>query len=301
MYPSEKGTVVANGVEIYYDAFGTRNNPSVVLVIGMDAQCTLWVPEFVEPIVEAGYHVVRFDNRDYGLSEWIGNWQDSSPYTLEDMAADAIGLLDGLGIDRAHFVGSSMGGMIVQRIGISYPDRICTMTSLSSSAFAMDPDPSVWLTSVVKRDLPDHESLIAKYPLYETEADQTVEYRLEALKVFSGSRFPFDETIHRELQVHNVMERKGYNPQAKTHQTAAIVASGSRLEELGRIKAPSLVVHGTEDPLLPPGHAEKCASLIPDARLVLLEGIGHELPFEIMGQVQEEILKLLGRTVGKGR
>ena len=285
-------SVASNGIQIYYEAFGDPKDTAVLLIIGMDEQCTAWLPYIYEPIVEAGFHVVRFDNRDCGLSEWIEDWDENHPYSLEDMARDAVGLLDALGIRDAHIVGASMGGMIAQRIAISHPGRTRTLTSIASSAFPLDPDPEVRPTIDVARFQGIHEELVTRFPNYLTEPAETIEFRLGAARAFAGSRFPFDEAFQRKAMTSNIVNRKGFNPLAQAHQLAAVLASGSRLEELGRISAPSLILHGTEDPLVPPGHGAKCAAHIPGSRLVWMEGVGHELPVGIMPQVHREMLAL---------
>jgi pimeloyl-ACP methyl ester carboxylesterase len=292
MIPSRKDRVPCNGIEVYYEAFGDPGNPAVLLVMGMDEQCTLWFPYFYEPIVQAGHHVVRFDNRDCGLSQWIDDWDEKRPYTLEDMAADTVGLMDALGIEKAHLVGASMGGMICQRIAIDRPNRVHTLTSIASSGFPLDPDPDLQPDASSDVIHAISEDLIARYPSYRTAADETIEYRLGVLRLFTGSRFPFDEPLHRGTQTKNILDRRGFNPLAQAHQLAAVVASGSRLNELKRITAPTLIIHGTEDPLLPRGHAIKCASRIPGARLVWMDGVGHEIPAGVMGQVQQEMVGL---------
>ena len=287
------GSVTSNGIQIYYEAFGDPKDPTVLLIIGMDEQCTGWLPYIYEPIVEAGFHVVRFDNRDCGLSEWIADWEENHPYRLEDMAQDTVGLLDALGIREAHIVGASMGGMIAQRIAISHPDRTRTLTSIASSAFPLDPDPEVQPSIDVARFQGIHEELVTRFPNHLTVPAETIEFRLGAARAFAGSRFPFDEAFQREAIASNILDRKGFNPLAQAHQLAAVLASGSRLEELGRISAPTLILHGTEDPLVPPGHGAKCAAHIPGAKLVWMEGVGHELPPGIMPQVHKELLALL--------
>ncbi len=293
--PNARGRVTANGLRIYYESFGYPADPSVLLIIGMDEQCTAWFPYFYEPIVEAGFHVVRFDNRDCGLSEWIADWDENHPYRLEDMANDAVGLLDALDIEDAHIVGASMGGMIAQQIAIRHPDRTRTLTSIASSAFPLDPDPEVQPSIDVAKHQALHEDLVSRFPNHLTVPAETIEFRLGAARVFAGTRFPFDEAFQREAMRENILDRRGFNPQAQPHQLAAVLASGSRLEELGRVSVPTLILHGTEDPLVPPGHGAKCAAHIPGARLVWMEGIGHELPVGIMPQVHEELLALFRR------
>jgi pimeloyl-ACP methyl ester carboxylesterase len=296
MRPHSNGRVTANAIQIYYEAFGDPKDPAVLLIIGMDEQCTAWLPYFYQPIVEAGFHVVRFDNRDCGLSEWMQDWYAGNPYSLEDMAADALGLLDALNIEKAHIVGASMGGMIAQRIAISHPERTRTLTSIASSAFPLDPDPEVQPSIDVAKFQAIHESLVAKFPDYLTVPADTIEFRLGAARAFAGSRFPFDEELQREAMVSNIIDRKGFNPLAQAHQLAAVLASGSRLEDLSQISVPTLVLHGTEDPLVPPSHAIKCARHIPGAKLVWMEGVGHELPVGIMELVHRELFDLFSQS-----
>jgi len=287
-----KGTIRVNDIDIYFEAFGDPADPAVILITGMDDLCTSWITEFYGPFVEKGYYVIRFDNRDCGLSTWINEWDDKIPYTIEDMSGDTLGLMNSLKINRAHFIGASMGGMIAQRIAVSFPDRIRTLTSIASSGFPADPDPALKIDPSSDSRQVDSIPLEEKYPNRDADFHEAIEYRLEALKMFSGSRVPFDEALQREILKENFFERKGYNPLANLHQTAAIMASGSRLNEIENISVPSLVIHGTEDPLLHPGHAVKCAAKIPGAKLVLLEGIGHEFPLGIMDTVHKEIFDL---------
>ena len=204
-------------------------------------------------------------------------------------------VLDALGIGKTHLVGASMGGMIAQRIAISYPDRTRTLTSIASSAFPLDPDPDLQPVVDVAKFQEIHQELVAKYPDYLTIPDQTIEFRLGALRAFAGSKFPFDEALQRKALTENILERRGFNPLAQAHQLAAVLASDARLEELGRISVPTLVLHGTEDPLVSSGHGMKCAAHIPGAKLVWMEGVGHELPGGIMDLVHKEILDLFQR------
>jgi len=294
--PSKQGRVASNGIEIYLEVFGSPGHPAVVLITGMDEQCTAWCPYFYEPIVAAGYCVVRFDNRDSGHSQWINEWREDRPYTLEDMAADTLGVMDALRLKNAHLVGASMGGMIAQRLAVHRPERLFTLTSIASSGFPLDPDPILRTTTDPQEAAKAQQDLLARYPNHLDDPVETIEYRLAVLKTFAGSRFPFDGKFHREMLTHNIMGRKGFNPLAQRNHSVAVMASGSVLDELGRISVPTLVIHGTEDPLLSLDHATKCASRIPGARLVWMEGVGHELPAGIMDLVHEEMLALFSRA-----
>lgn len=290
--PSRKGRVCSNGIEIYFEAFGKPEDPAVLLIAGMDTPCTIWFPYIYQPIVQAGYHVVRFDNRDCGRSGWIEDWDPNNPYILEDMALDTLGLMDALDMESAHLVGASMGGMIAQCLAIRNPHRVLTLSSIASTGFALDPDPDLRSTQDMAQSIEMQETLEARYPNRLTAPEETIEYCLVALREFSGSRFPFEEELYRKMLEENILEHRGFNPLAQAHHLAAVVASGSRLDELGRIQTPALVIHGTEDPLLAPGHAVKCASLIPKARLVWMEGVGHELPSGIMGLLHDELFQV---------
>jgi pimeloyl-ACP methyl ester carboxylesterase len=274
------GKALTNGLNLYYETFGNPTHPAVLLIMGLASQSLNWFPYFYEPIVQKGYYVIRFDNRDIGLSDRIppATWA-TSPYTLEDMEKDTIGLLDALNIKTAHIIGASMGGMIAQRIAISHPTYVQTLTSMLSAAEAnsLGFDPS---------SLP--------------ESDPTqpppLELQLQFWKMLAGSRFPFDEQRYRELYQEGFVTRQGHNPHCLTHQFTAIQRSGSRMPELSHITAPTLVVHGTEDPLIPEAHAAVYAQQIPNATYLSLDGIGHEMPEGISSTVLDAIFDLFSKV-----
>ncbi len=289
----QKGTKVpSNGIEIYYEGFGKATNPAVLLIMGLDAQCVVWSMAFIEPLVAAGYYVVRFDNRDIGLSTWITDWQRRQPYTLEDMAKDAVGLLDSLNIRQAHIVGASMGGMIAQRIAISHSERVLSLTSIMSSGYVLNPKATKKiglkiLFSVMPFIL---KNLKIKNKLIDQEP--TVKNYVATYRTLAGTKYPFNRDYFEQLFTWSITVRKGQNPKARLQQYAAIVASGSRLQELPQIKAPTLILHGTGDKLVPPIHAQIYTQLIAQARMVWLEGVGHEIPAGILPQVHAEMLAL---------
>jgi pimeloyl-ACP methyl ester carboxylesterase len=274
------GKVKTSSLNLYYEAFGNPAHPAVMLIMGLASQSLNWFPYFYEPIVQKGYYVIRFDNRDIGLSDWIDptTWS-ASPYNLEDMAKDAIGLLDFLNIKTAHIIGASMGGMIAQRIAISYPTYVQTLTSMLSAAEAnsLGFDPS---------SLPESD-LTQPPPL---------ELQLQFWKMLTGSRFSFDEQRYRELYREGFVTRQGYNPHCLTHHFTAIQRSGSRMSELNRITAPTLVVHGTEDPIISEAHAAVYAQQIPNATYLSLDGVGHEMPGGISPTVLDAIFDLFSKA-----
>jgi pimeloyl-ACP methyl ester carboxylesterase len=287
---TSSGKAPTNGIEIYYETFGDAKHPAVLLIMGLDAQCVIWSMNFIQPLVDAGYYVIRFDNRDIGLSTWLNDWHRSEPYTLEDMAKDIVGLLDFLKIDKAHVVGASMGGMIAQRLAISHAERVQTLTSIMSSGYALNPQTAKNMAEkVLLKVVP---FLLKKTAIRSklTRSKVTVKAYVNTYRTLAGSRFPFNEAYFQKLFSWSILERKGQNPRARLQQFSAILASGSRLAALPHIKAPTLVVHGTADKLVPPLHAKVYAPLIPEAKMLWLEGIGHELPNGILPEVHAALL-----------
>lgn len=296
---TQSGKISSNGIELYYETFGQGHHPAILLIMGLDAQCVMWSMRFIEPLVAAGYYVIRFDNRDIGLSTWMNDtWHRRRPYTLEDMAQDAVGLLDALHIKQAHIVGASMGGMIGQRIAISYPEKVLSLTSIMSSGYALNPQTGKNLA--LRLLLPAVPVLLRNVTLKNrfTYSRITVDAYVETYRKLAGPRFAYNESYFRELYSWSILERKGQNPKARLQQFSAISASGSRLAELPRIQAPTLVIHGTADALVPPIHAKLYAPLIPNAKMLWLEGIGHELPNGILPEVHQELLAFFSMSVG---
>jgi pimeloyl-ACP methyl ester carboxylesterase len=278
------------GIEIYYEAFGKPENPAVLLIMGLDAQCVVWSMNFIQPLVDAGYYVIRFDNRDIGLSTWMEDWHRSRPYTLEDMARDTAGLLDALNIKKAHIVGASMGGMIAQRFVLSYKERALSLTSIMSSGYVINPKAENRVLMKVGLHLLPFlaKNITLRHKLLDGKV--TVEDYVKNYRNLAGKKYPYDEDYFRRLFTWSILERKGQNPKARLQQFSAIVASGSRLHELPHIQVPTLVLHGTDDKLIPPIHAKIYAPLIPHAKMLWLEGVGHELPIPILPLVHTEML-----------
>jgi pimeloyl-ACP methyl ester carboxylesterase len=237
LHPHQSGKILANSLNLYYETFGDPENPAVLLIMGVSCPCLQWFPYFIDPIVQQGYYVIRFDNRDVGLSNWIDapDWQ-KSPYSLEDMAQDAVELLADLYIDKAHIIGASMGGAIAQQIAINYPTRALTLTSLISfgDAAALTADEG-FLPSAGK--IPDLNEYLAFWAS------------------LTGSAFPFDRDLFTELYREHVVTRKGYNPDCTQHQLTAIGLSGSRMTDLKKLILSTLIANGDEDPLVPYSHS----------------------------------------------
>lgn len=291
---TKSGKAPANGIEIYYETFGNEQNPAILLIMGLDAQCVIYGENVINPLVEAGYYVIRFDNRDIGLSTWMNDsWHRSRPYSLEDMAKDSVELLDFLQIKQAHIIGVSMGGMIAQHIAIDFPEEVLSLTCVMSSGYTLNPKVASKFThKLALKVLP---FLIKRFYIKNKYSDHKISVGsyVATYRMLRGKRFEFDEAHFRKVFTESIEVRKGQNPRARYQQFCAIVASGSRLEKLHQIKAPTLVIHGTADPLVNPKHAEIYASLIPNSKLMMIEGMGHELPKGALEEVLPEIIRHL--------
>ncbi|MFY7909487.1 MAG: alpha/beta fold hydrolase [Emticicia sp.] len=292
MVKTKSGKAPVNGIEIYYETFGNEQNPAILLIMGLDAQCVIYGENMLKPLVDAGFYVVRFDNRDIGLSTWMNDtWHRRRPYSLEDMAKDSTELLDFLQIEKAHIIGVSMGGMIAQHIAIDFPDRVLSLTSIMSSGYALNPKVATKLShKILLKAIP---FLIKRFYIKNKYSNHKISVGsyVATYRFLRGKRFEFDESYFREVFTESIERRKGQNPRARYQQFCAIVASGSRLEKLHKIKAPTLVIHGTADPLVNAKHAEIYAPLIPNSKLLMVEGMGHELPKGALAEVLPEIIK----------
>lgn len=281
-------TARANGIDIFYDSFGRAQDPALLLVMGLGAQMIRWDESFCEKLAARGFHVIRFDNRDTGLSSKIEDGPapnvaaamtgdtSSASYTLWDMAADAIGLLDTLGIGKAHIVGASMGGMIVQSMAIRHPERILTMTSIMSTTG----------NPAVGQATPEAMAILLG-PMPATK-DEAVAGAIRAGQALGGE-FPIDEaklasTTAREWD-------RSHNPAGFARQILAIMAGGDRTAELANVKTPTLVIHGAADPLVTLSGGQATADAIPGAELLVVPKMGHSLPAEIEDQVVEAIAR----------
>ncbi len=287
-YSGEK-TAKVGDIELVYDTFGDPSHPPMLLIMGLGEQMIRWDEVFCQILASQGRFVIRFDNRDVGLSTKLedagipdvralmfGKTVDV-PYTLKDMANDAIGLLDCLGIEAADIVGVSMGGMIAQTMAIHHPSRVRTLTSIMSSTGNPNlPQPT-----------PEGISVLLAPPA-SNRTVYTNDY-LKAAKVLHGPKYQLDEEYIR-----NYSERaydRCYHPAGFARQLGAILTSGSRNEALGNVKTPTLVIHGDVDPLVPVEAGKDTAKSIPDAKLLIIEGMGHSFPTEVVPQIIKAILQ----------
>ena len=288
--------IKANGIDIEYETRGDASHPALVLVRGLGTQLVAWPSDYLDAFVSAGFYVVIFDNRDVGLSQKFGDYgppdmgevisafkegrKPDLAYTLDDMAADAIGLMDALRIGKAHICGMSMGGMIVQIAAATYPDRLLSATSIMSSTGAPGLPP------------PGPEVMRALMETSPSEAfEDVVAHSVAGSKVYTGKGQPTPDSVFEEL-ARRVTERC-YYPEGVSRQYAAVIAAGDRSELCGTIKVPFLAVHGTDDPLVLKEGGIDTAEKVPGAKLHLVDGMGHDLPpqccFEISGVIIEHV------------
>lgn len=287
--------VRANGLSIEVDDSGPGAPlPPVLLVMGLGMQLTAWPASFVHALREAGHRVVRFDNRDIGLSTRLDHlgtpnllWESvklrmgmsvRAPYPLQAMADDALGVLDALGIPQAHVVGASMGGMIAQRMALAAPQRVLTLTSIMSSSGARHlPGPQPQVLQVLFSRPRDHSepALLAHY--------------VRLFQAIGSPAYPTPPAQMRKTILESV-RRGGYRPACTARQMAAVAADTGRAQELSRIQAPTLVLHGTDDPLVPLACGQDTARRIPGARLVAIPGMGHDLPEGVVERLLQPLL-----------
>ncbi len=276
-----------NGVSLCYDTFGDRKNTPIVLIMGLGAQMIAWDPAFCAQLAEQGHYVVRFDNRDIGLSSKLttAGTPDiqalvmatlqgkpvTAPYTLNDMAADTAGLIDQLQLAPAHVVGASMGGMIAQQLAVLYPDKVRTLTSIMSSTGNpnLPPAKPEALAALMTPAPADLEAYLVNYQ--------------KTWKVLRGADFP--EEVARDIERGRAAFERGLSPTGVARQMAAIFASGNRKAGLAAIKAPTLVLHGDIDPLVPVEAGIDTAEAIPGARLVRIPLMGHALPVAVWPEI----------------
>lgn len=284
--------VTANGITIHYEDHGDPAHPAMLLIMGFGAQLTLWPIELVEALVARGFRVIRYDNRDIGLSHKFHGVKAPGvvkltllgklgirprvPYTLADMADDGAGLLDALGIEAAHIVGASMGGMIAQHVAARHPQRTRSLTSIFSTTGnpGLPPARREALEVLIKRPRSTEEAVL-------------VEHGMLLARTIGSPGFPAPEDRLRTNVTANV--RRSFYPEGPTRHLAAIVADGDRRAILARVTAPALVLHGEDDPLVPVEGGRDTAASIPGARLKTIPGWGHDLPLELVDEIAGDI------------
>lgn len=275
--------VTANEIQIEYDTFGDPSSSPLLLIMGLGEQMIGWDEELCKQLASRDLYVIRFDNRDVGLSSKIDEAgvpnavevfaalmkgeEANIPYTLDDMAVDTIGLLDALNIEKAHIFGVSLGGMIAQIMAIRYPSRVWSLTSMAS------------ITGNPELPLGKPELFVELVNPPPTEHEAYIENRVNLILALAGSRFPMDEQRTRE-HLEQSYGRSYYPPGIARHGVAGAVNS-DRTQDLKSVRAPTLVIHGSEDPLFPVGQGKAIAAAVPGAKLMIIEGMGHAFPPEV--------------------
>ena len=273
--------VAVNGIDIEYDTFGDRNSTPMLLIMGLSSQMIAWPEAFCRKLARSGHWVVRFDNRDVGLSSKLENagvpdlmdimtaYQQGraveAPYTLSDMAADAVGLMDALNLGKTHVCGLSMGGMIAQVMAIEYPQRVSSLISMESSTGdpALPPARPEAMEAMLSAPPPDRDGYI--------------HHIVEVFRAFSGESDKFDETLERRISADSY--DRSFYPVGFVRQLAAVIASGDRTGNLASVTAPTLVIHGADDPLVPIAHGRATAKAVPGAKLLEVKGLGHGISY----------------------
>ena len=290
-------SVTVRGIELDYENFGDAGAPAVLLVMGLGMPGVAWPDPFVDGLVAAGLRVIRYDNRDCGRSSKLAGARlpdlrlaivrallrrrVSAPYTLDDMAADAVGLLDALGIGRAHLVGVSLGGMIAQNVAALHPQRVASLTSIMSSTGNPSPRFSMGKPRALRA--------ILSRPASTSDAEALVEHYTHVSASSAAPGFAVDgEELRHNLR--RIVSR-GIDPAGTARQLLAILASGDRRPLLKRIQAPTMVVHGSDDPLVPVAAGRDTAFHIPGSHLVIIEGMGHDLPPGVQSMLVERIVE----------
>ena len=282
----------ANGIEIEYETAGNKSDPALLLIMGLGAQLTIWPDALVEGLARKGFFVIRYDNRDTGLTTDFGAWgvpniaeaigkvmtgkKVDAPYLVKDMAADAVGLLDALGIEKAHMVGASMGGMIVQIVAAQYPQRTRSMVSIYSTSGRPG----------LPQGKPEALAMLAGQPEGPSR-EQRIKYGMKLRQVIGSPAYPMPEGEMRAFVEKNV-DRRWY-PEGSARQYLSVIASGDRVDLLKTIKAPTLVMHGEEDPLLPIACGRDVASLVPGAEFQSYPGWGHDFPAKLIPTIADRI------------
>jgi pimeloyl-ACP methyl ester carboxylesterase len=259
------GTATNGACTIHHEVFGDPADPTLLLVNGLGSQCINYKEAWCDMFVAEGFQVVRFDNRDVGLSSHL----PGVSYTLSDMASDAVAVLDALDVERAHVMGLSMGGMIVQTMAIEHPDRLLTMTSVMSTTG--EPE--------YRKSTPRAFELLTAPGA--TSREEYVQQAIAGLHEWGSPAFADEERWRSDAE--RAFDR-AFDPAGVGRQYQAVMASGSRAEGLAAVTAPTLVIHGSADTLILPIGGERTAELIPGARFVLIDGMGHDYPPELWGR-----------------
>lgn len=292
--------IKVNGIDLAYESYGNESDETILLIAGLGTQMLRWTVPFCEMLAARGFRVIRFDNRDTGLSTHFNYYatldfealaktlmsgqRPDIPYTLNDMSDDTIGLLDALGIKKVHVVGRSMGGMIAQLVASRYPERVLSLTSIMSTTGNPElpptsPDVMALMTRPAPNPMEDEEGYLA--------------HSVAFARRIAGTSYPFEENEYHSILREEV--QRAYDPGSVGRQIAAIAVSGDRRPQLAKVNVPSLVIHGVDDPMFVPACGKDTAHAIFGAEFMLLEGMGHDLPAQLFETVVDAIVRTARR------
>ena len=292
--------VQANGITIEYESFGSADRETVLLIMGLGGQLTMWPVELCNELVARGYRAIRFDNRDVGLSTkfdaagmpdmmaifgaLMTGGKPDAPYSLDDMAADAIGLLDQLGIERAHIVGASMGGMIAQLVAANHPERALSLTSIMSTTG----------NPALPQARPEAMEVLMSPAAPAGDWEAIVARGIKAWKTIGSPGYPTDDKILREWVLRDA--KRSFYPVGPARQMTAFAANGDRREKLNGVNLPAVVLHGADDPLVPVEGGRDTAASIAGAELRIVPGMGHDFPVSLVGTFADAITAAASRA-----
>lgn len=288
----KSGIAQSNGYSIWYESREPAQKPKgvILLIMGIADDALGWPPRFIDAFVDAGYQVVRFDNRGTGLSDWrAASAPPDEPerYTLTDMAADGVAVLDALGVEKAHVVGTSMGGMIAQQFALSFPERTVSLTPIMSSAHVED----AALPQAPRRITRALIKATIRYGLIGDVADKIKLQIAYRMILMGDAQYALNVRELAEIVLYNLKQRRGYNLRSIRPHQRAVHLSGSRYDALADLAVPALVIHGKADPVLPIEHGERLARAIPGAGSLWLEGMGHNIPDHLVEYLSDAMIR----------
>jgi len=290
MVTGQTGVTVNKGVKIWYENKMPLDTPkaAILLIMGISNDALGWPPAFLTALVDSGYQVIRYDHRGTGLSDW----ETTAPYSLADMAADGIAVMDALDIQKAHVLGVSMGGMIAQEMAIKHTERVLSLTSIMSSSdiFATDLPPISSNTAI------ELIKVAAKYGIIGGEKNLIKLHVASRLILMGTSKHSVNIEEIATLVLYNIRERKGYNAQVSAQHQAAVTASDSRDMALQQLDLPTLVIHGKADPFIPFAHGQKMARLMPHSDSLWVDDMGHDIPDNLIPSIVDKVTHHFSRV-----
>ena len=289
------GYAQSGKVRIWYECISPNGAPkgTILLNSSMGGDCLFWPPKFIQSFIAEGYNVIRFDQRGTGLSDWIDHWDRKKPYLLTDMAKDAVAVLDELQIEKVHIIGLSLGGMVAQEVAIAYPERIVSLTLLSTSPNVADTELQGMSTKHLLRTAIKGLPII-KYRILGGEKNLAKEVIAKTISAYGYDDLNIKELA--ELTIYNLRKRKGVNFRAIKQHMVAASSTRSRYELLKKLSVPTFIVHGTDDQFFPIGHGEKLLELIPEATILWLDGVMHQFPYPDMDSVNSKLLEHINQS-----